>query len=307
MTLPAIFRIQKLPLEIYRLQDDGRQWRHLCVQRQQLAWMLAGRADKDGGSIMVSVGTMCRQLGIASRQTVHSLLDNLSSLGFHERLGKSRFKGTQVRRLNLEAMVRAAERLEATVQSSHPTVQSTPSNCPILEGKDSKIGHNLPSSDLPIHTHPHTHPTPPAPTTGAGTLGACVCVSDSKPNPLAAEQGQQVSPSDADPLKWVEAIFNKQTNRLPGWKKGEKKKFLALIEKHGMDKVKAAWRKYVVDGYGVDYDFTNDVTGRPVTPFLDNAESRIEKIAADAKRKEAFRIEEQGRTSRGIETRQNGA
>jgi hypothetical protein len=129
---PASSVLRDVPPERYRLPDDGRQWKHVCVQRQRLAFFLSTYADPDGTSVMPGVESrMCPHMGL-KRRAVQYLLDDLKALGFLVDCGKSRFQGTMDRKLLLGAIVQSSDSVQSSevsmVQSSAPTVQATAPN-----------------------------------------------------------------------------------------------------------------------------------------------------------------------------------
>ncbi len=119
--------------EKYRLPDDGRQWKHLCAQRQRLTLFLVSYANPEGTDIMVGVGegpedtrsSMCRFMGL-TRRAVQYLLDDLKALGILADCGKSRFQGTTNRKLLLNAFVQSSAVQPCNLQA--PIVQTTEAN-----------------------------------------------------------------------------------------------------------------------------------------------------------------------------------
>jgi len=78
--LRCFFDFRSLPLEVFRLSEDGRQAKHLWRKRRAVAMELAGYANPDGSSITISVETVMNHLGM-SHATVHRHLDDLTALG----------------------------------------------------------------------------------------------------------------------------------------------------------------------------------------------------------------------------------
>jgi hypothetical protein len=143
---PASSVLRDVPPERYRLPDDGRQWKHVCVQRQRLAFFLSTYADPDGTSVMPGVESkMCPFMGL-TRRAVQYLLDDLKALGFLVDCGKSRFQGTTDRKLMLGAIVQSSDvsivqssdvpivqSSALSVHSTASTVHSTPANSAIVD------------------------------------------------------------------------------------------------------------------------------------------------------------------------------
>ena len=157
-SVKCIRDIRDVPPAAYCLPNDGRQQRHLCEQRQRLAWLLATYADGDGSRIRPSVQTLADRLG-KSRRAVTYLLDDLEKLGLLENGTLTGFKGTRWRTLKLDAFAS-----RSVAQSSGnscaifplPVAQSTADSCAIYAppvaqstqdcvAETPKIAHNRPS------------------------------------------------------------------------------------------------------------------------------------------------------------------
>jgi hypothetical protein len=92
-----------IPATAYRLPNDGRKWKSLCVARKQLADWLATFGDADGSRIFPSVKTMQAAFDTWSRMTIFRRLAELRWLGFLESEGLKGERGPRVRRLNPKA------------------------------------------------------------------------------------------------------------------------------------------------------------------------------------------------------------
>jgi hypothetical protein len=124
--------LRDIPPAAYGLETDGRQQKHLCEQRQRLAWLLATFADGDGTRIRPSVQTLADALG-KSRRAVTYLLDDLQKLGLLENGKLAGFKGTKWRALNLRAFAARAD-----AQSSTSGAQSSEDRCAIYAATDAQ-------------------------------------------------------------------------------------------------------------------------------------------------------------------------
>src|ERR1035438_9205481 len=70
-----------LPPGAFALPGDGRQAKHLCHQRKDLAVVIALYANPDGSGAYPAVGTLTKATG-QHRATVFRLLADLRALGF---------------------------------------------------------------------------------------------------------------------------------------------------------------------------------------------------------------------------------
>jgi len=219
--------LRDIPPTAYRLPDDGRQQRHLCEQRQRLAWLLASYADGDGTRIRPSVQTLANRLG-KSRRAVTYLLDDLEKLGLLENGKLAGFKGTRWRALNLTALAgRSVAQSSTDAQSSIPSAaQSSEHSCAIY-----------------------------APPVAQSTrVEDCVtgedCAQPSFSDRPKQQTDQQTGAASANGTlpEWVVCLFfdhNQQTLRL---RNDDRKQFLAAIKQHGEMAVSLAWREFVKTG-----------------------------------------------------------
>ncbi len=119
--------IRSVPPQVYSLPTDGRQHRHLCSRRRELAMQLATYADSNGNNIWPSSFTLARDLGL-TRRAVTSLLKDLRTLRFVEDAG-FHVTGkihTRQRILNVANILAAAAPAPDTAQSSDaPQVTDT--------------------------------------------------------------------------------------------------------------------------------------------------------------------------------------
>ncbi len=130
--------IRDIPPHIYALEKDGRQGKHLQIERQRLTEKLATFANGDGTSITVGEARLCHALGW-SRGKIYLRLLDLERLGFLVNHGLTGFKETMLRTLNVAAILAKAD-VQSTpitdVQSSSPDVQSTPVQLCNLQAPD---------------------------------------------------------------------------------------------------------------------------------------------------------------------------
>jgi hypothetical protein len=93
--------VRDLPLEAYRLPNDGRKWKSLCKERQRLAMLLATYADPDGTNIKVGTDKLAGRLGWAPN-TLFDRLDDLTELGLHIKPGGYSEYGTRLRLIDAD-------------------------------------------------------------------------------------------------------------------------------------------------------------------------------------------------------------
>jgi hypothetical protein len=96
----CVLTVRDLPMEAFRLPDDGRKWKALCKERQALAMQLATRANPDGTRITLGSRKMAKKLGF-HLNTLFARLDDLDRLGALEKQGYSEW-GTRLRSIDME-------------------------------------------------------------------------------------------------------------------------------------------------------------------------------------------------------------
>ncbi len=101
--LKCFFDFRSLPLEAFRLPEDGRQAQHLCRMRRAVARELSGFANADGSHITVSVARIGESLDMPPA-TVHRRLADLHALQMLETKRRG-FKRTSVRTLKPAKMI----------------------------------------------------------------------------------------------------------------------------------------------------------------------------------------------------------
>jgi hypothetical protein len=108
----AILDVVGVPYQAYKLPADSRQWVQVCHERRAVVVELATHANADGSSIYASVATMAARVGIAER-TFRYRLDDLgeNGLGFVSNGTQRGVKGGRNRKLNVEAILKAAKTL----------------------------------------------------------------------------------------------------------------------------------------------------------------------------------------------------
>jgi hypothetical protein len=109
----AILDVVGVPYQAYKLPADSRQWVQVCHERRAVVVELATHANADGSSIYASVATMAARIGIAER-TFRYRLDELGEkgLGFVSNGTQRGVKGGRNRKLNVEAILKAAKTLQ---------------------------------------------------------------------------------------------------------------------------------------------------------------------------------------------------
>jgi helix-turn-helix protein len=158
--------IRGIPPKAYKLTTDGRQWRHLCEQRQRLMWLLATYADGDGTRIFPTAETLATSTGL-SKRTIFTLLDDLKTCGFLETSGYHGERGARIRAINIAALKKAGMQSSvkpecnldvAGVQSTEAGVQSTETGVnSSTSGVKSSIAH-IPASGSAPPTDTRTDP-----------------------------------------------------------------------------------------------------------------------------------------------------
>lgn len=121
--IKAVLDLADVPPEAYRLPTDGRQWFHLCVQRQRIVDFLATKANPDGSNITVGASRIAKKLGRkVHRTTVQRLLADLVELGILENGNLTGNFGqmTRKRKLDIPAIL-----ARSVVKSSPSVVQSS--------------------------------------------------------------------------------------------------------------------------------------------------------------------------------------
>lgn len=99
-SIRAVRIVRDVPLEDYRNDSDGRQWKHQAKERQRLMMLLATYADPDGSNIKVSVDELASRLGCA-RRTIFNLLDDFEKMELIINDNKlSSYHGTRIRAIN---------------------------------------------------------------------------------------------------------------------------------------------------------------------------------------------------------------
>ena len=145
----CLFQSFKIPLEKFRLPEDGRKWKASAFNRSALFKELASFANADGTNIWPSIPTLIKSTGW-SRSKVCYTLDELTALGLMERTGRKGQHGPAVRRLKT---TEAHDSQSPTFDSGSPTLEcGSPTFNPESPTFDSRsptmVGPYLPS-DLP--------------------------------------------------------------------------------------------------------------------------------------------------------------
>lgn len=162
--IKAVLDLADVPPSRYRMPNDGRQWRHLCMQRHALVNYLAAKANPDGSSITVGAARAARALD-TSRRTIQRWLADLTELGILENGNLTGNFGQMTRKRKLDVPAILARPVVAdspvtvvpsspsVVQSSTPTV--VPSSRPVVPSSQ--------VSPLEDGTQPPLRPTVEAP------------------------------------------------------------------------------------------------------------------------------------------------
>jgi Helix-turn-helix domain len=126
--LKCVLDVRSVPPERFALPIDGRQRKHLCVQRQRLINLLATYANPDGTNCWPSRDTLAAALGQGVR-TIARLLDDLETLGYMESKGLHGLRGPRIKNLNI-ATITSVQSSDAGVPSSQVGVPSSKVDVP---------------------------------------------------------------------------------------------------------------------------------------------------------------------------------
>jgi hypothetical protein len=126
--LKCVLDVRSVPPERFALPTDGRQRKHLCVQRQRLINLLATYANPDGTNCWPSRDTLAAALGQGVR-TIARLLDDLETLGYMESKGLNGLRGPRIKNLNI-ATITGVQSSDAGVPSSQVGVPSSKVDVP---------------------------------------------------------------------------------------------------------------------------------------------------------------------------------
>jgi hypothetical protein len=122
-SLKCVVDVRNVPPERFALPTDGRQRKHLCVQRHRLINLLATYANPDGTNCWPSRNTLAAALGLSVR-TIATLLADLETLGYIESKGLHGLRGPRIKNINV-ATITGVQSSDAGVQSSQVGVQSS--------------------------------------------------------------------------------------------------------------------------------------------------------------------------------------
>jgi hypothetical protein len=131
--------IRSIPPNAYRLPTDGRQWRHLCEQRQRLMWLLATYADGDGTRVWPGEKTLAVSLGLSRRAVTYRLAD-LKGLGFIENGGYHGESGPRIRTIMIDAIQGAQSSTEEERNLGNAGAQSSTEQERILQDQERILG-----------------------------------------------------------------------------------------------------------------------------------------------------------------------
>jgi len=99
--------LAKIPIERYKLPQDGRKWKVIARDRMGLADFLGKHGDGDGTRIFPSIATMTQKFGWSRRKTCY-LLDDLRELHLLENTPNytsAKLHRTRVRQMNVAAFL----------------------------------------------------------------------------------------------------------------------------------------------------------------------------------------------------------
>lgn len=94
-SLRCFHSTRDIPIETYKMADDGRKWKALAKARKQIHRELASFADPDGTNCCPGLASLVRGTG-HSRATVCRRIDDLKALGLLSGEKKSGYQGTRV-------------------------------------------------------------------------------------------------------------------------------------------------------------------------------------------------------------------
>lgn len=144
-SLRCFISARAIPIETYKMADDGRKWKALAIQRKQLHRELASWADADGKHACPSLASLIRATGY-SRVTVWRRIQELESLGLLVSTGKSGYQGTA----EYTVVIPGASIVSDSQSASQPIVSDS---TPIVSDSTPKV------SDSPPIVSPRGNPT----------------------------------------------------------------------------------------------------------------------------------------------------
>jgi hypothetical protein len=227
--------LKDVPPSAYRLPGDGRNWQHLCVQRQRVVDKLTLYANSDGTGITVGVPRLAAALGVAPR-SVKSRFEELNILGILTTAGREKTRGVFKRTLNVAAILALAAK--ATGQDSpylQGNLRATGQDSALATGQLTKATgqDTVPTGQVTRATGQLTQATGQDSGTSAHTV--------LPPLPLSPP----TAPQNATAWAGVDAYVrsNVQAWGLPS--KQDWQAIQRLFEKHGATKALAALKKFL--------------------------------------------------------------
>ncbi len=182
-----LFDAHKSPASRFEMPGDGRKAKHKAHFRRSLLLEYGSFADKFGRGACPSAKTLAARLG-CSEKTVDRYTADLKQLGFVQNRGKSRFRGTMVRDLDLPPI--GSDSQPSIPPDSTPTGSDSP---PIGSANDPAMGSaNDPLSafDLPTNIPAHQPPEEKAEEGGKNY------------------QNRQTAANEEKSIKWTGGIFD---------------------------------------------------------------------------------------------------
>lgn len=189
-SLRCFISTRGIPVETYKMAEDGRKWKALAIQRKQLHRELASWANADGKHACPSLASLVRATGY-SRVTVWRRVQELESLGLLVSTGKSGYQGTA----DYTVVTPGASIVSDSQSDTQPIVSDS---IPIVSDSMPKV-----SDSRPI-VSPRRNPTVlPLNETEGGPAAACVAYARSTyRNKFHQEQTRR-----DDDLSSVEGLF----------------------------------------------------------------------------------------------------
>src|ERR1700745_789576 len=94
----ATFDSFKIPLEQFKMDKDGREWKHIAGQRRTMFIELSSFSNADGTNIFPKISTLMQRLGWSPRK-VDYILDDRKKVGRGERTGRKGQRGPAIRKV----------------------------------------------------------------------------------------------------------------------------------------------------------------------------------------------------------------
>ena len=147
----ATFDSFKIPLEQFKMDKDGREWKHVAGQRRTMFIELSSFSNADGTNIFPKISTLMQRLGWSHGKVCY-ILDDLKEMGRVERTGRKGQRGPAIRK------VIAPVSESKTQDSENPKLDP---RSPKVESESPRLNPESPTA-IGLHTCPTDLPVRPA-------------------------------------------------------------------------------------------------------------------------------------------------